>query len=386
VADHAWRTAGTGGGTIGADIDGIITGTTGVITGVPVEFPTFSTLTLPGGTEQAVYSAEVITTGGTGAHTLTVTSGTLPTGLTLTKNVISGTPTTAATYTFTITATDVLSASSSKDYSIVIAAASLGTVTITTTDADLSDATTIEDYSETLTATGGSATYVWSLVDGSGILPPGLALSATGTIAGRATSPGVFAFTILVTSGAISDTETYTISVTTGGTPVDPIGGKRRPKNWSGQERYSYRRDDCSALTTADDGVRVRDVCIDSNNVTWTVTATSPTVTVKDIRLPDRATTTVDGATTFAVTTTYHIVLACTGAETINTITGGVAGMLLTIEHTDTDCTFADDDSATATDAIDLTGTATNDVGAVNKMIGLIYNGTHWLQLYESDN
>lgn len=98
-----------------------------------------------------------------------------------------------------------------------------------------------------------------------------------------------------------------------------------------------------------------------------------------------RPTTTVDGATTFAVTTSY-LVLACTGAETINTITGGVTGQIVLIENTDTDCTIADDDDATASNAVDLTGTATNDVGAVAKVITLIYNGTYWLQTAESDN
>ena len=94
---------------------------------------------------------------------------------------------------------------------------------------------------------------------------------------------------------------------------------------------------------------------------------------------------TVDGATTFAVTSSY-ITLACTGAEAIDTITGGVTGMRLYIEHTDTDCTLNDDDAATAADAIDLTGAAANDVGAAKKVITLIYNGTDWLQVGESDN
>lgn len=100
---------------------------------------------------------------------------------------------------------------------------------------------------------------------------------------------------------------------------------------------------------------------------------------------PSRNTVTVNGATTFAVTSAY-IVLECTGAETINTITGGLTGTVLHIENSDTECTIADDDSATATDAVDLTGAGANDVGAVAKVITLIYNGTHWLQTAESDN
>ena len=96
-------------------------------------------------------------------------------------------------------------------------------------------------------------------------------------------------------------------------------------------------------------------------------------------------TKTVDAATTFAATNNYELLL-CTGAETINTITGGTNGMFLVLSHGDTDCTIADDDDPTAADAIDLTGTATNDVGAVKKNIVLVYNGTDWSQVSESDN
>ena len=98
-----------------------------------------------------------------------------------------------------------------------------------------------------------------------------------------------------------------------------------------------------------------------------------------------RNTVTVDGATTFALTSGY-IVLVCTGAETINTITGGTPGAVIHIENSDSECTIADDDDATAANAIDLTGAATTDVGAVAKVITLIYNGSHWLQTAESDN
>lgn len=107
-------------------------------------------------------------------------------------------------------------------------------------------------------------------------------------------------------------------------------------------------------------------------------------VTTKQVPVSIQSVT-VDGATTFAVTSNV-VLLACTGAETINTITGGVSGMLLTLEHTDTECTIADDDAATASNAVDLTGAATSDVGAVNKMLVLYYNGSYWMEVAESDN
>ena len=88
---------------------------------------------------------------------------------------------------------------------------------------------------------------------------------------------------------------------------------------------------------------------------------------------------TVDGATTFAVTACL-VNLSCTGAETINTITGGALGMTIQLINSDTDCTIADDDAATASNAIDLVGTAANEVGVVNEIITLIYNGTYWVE------
>ena len=126
---------------------------------------------------------------------------------------------------------------------------------------------------------------------------------------------------------------------------------------------------------------------VNIGDATVTSVTSLGTITYVNARLAmaTRQAPTVDAATTFAITSSY-VVLACTGAETINTITGGVTGAVVWLENTDTDCTIADDDDPTAANAIDLTGTATNDVGAVAKVIGLIYNGTSWLQIFESDN
>ena len=95
----------------------------------------------------------------------------------------------------------------------------------------------------------------------------------------------------------------------------------------------------------------------------------------------------LDGVTTFTATSSY-IVLTCTGAETLNTITitGVATGTILDVEHGDTDCTIADDEDPTAANAIDLAGAAT-DVGAVNKIITLRrHSGGYWVQLSESVN
>jgi len=69
------------------------------------------------------YSKTITATGGTPPYTFTVSSGALPPGLSLnpTTGVISGTPTTAGTFNFTIIATDANGCPGSRTYAFVIA-------------------------------------------------------------------------------------------------------------------------------------------------------------------------------------------------------------------------------------------------------------------------
>ena len=71
--------------------------------GVVNHAPTITTVSLPNGTEGTSYS-QTLTATGTTPITWSVTSGSLPTGLSLNGNTISGTPTTAGTSTFTVKA------------------------------------------------------------------------------------------------------------------------------------------------------------------------------------------------------------------------------------------------------------------------------------------
>ena len=54
-------------------------------------------------------------------------------------------------------------------------------------------------YSQSLSATGGTLPYTWSLVPGLGTLPAGLSLSGTGVISGTPTTAGTSNFTVRVT-------------------------------------------------------------------------------------------------------------------------------------------------------------------------------------------
>jgi M6 family metalloprotease-like protein len=67
-------------------------------------------------------------------------------------------------------------------------------------------------YADTLRASGGGATQNWQIVLGG--LPPGLALSVTGRITGFPSQVGQFPFTVRVVSGAQSQQQSYSISVT----------------------------------------------------------------------------------------------------------------------------------------------------------------------------
>jgi hypothetical protein len=70
-------------------------------------------------------------------------------------------------------------------------------------------------YADTLTATGGTTPYTWSV--SAGTLPAGITLTAsTGVLAGSPTTAGTFSFTVKVTD-ASSQTATKATSITIAG-------------------------------------------------------------------------------------------------------------------------------------------------------------------------
>jgi hypothetical protein len=86
--------------------------------------PTISTVSLPAGAVDTAYSQTLAATGGTTPYNWSVSSGTLPAGLSLsTGGVLSGTPTTAESSSFTVRVAGANSASSTKDFSVTINAA-----------------------------------------------------------------------------------------------------------------------------------------------------------------------------------------------------------------------------------------------------------------------
>jgi len=168
---------------------------------------TITTSSLPADTISIAYNQTLAATGGTGAKTWAVSSGTLPTGLSLNASTgaITGTPTAAGTSNFTARATDTVGATGTKALSIVINPA----VTITTSS--LPGGSVGTAYNQTLAATGGTGAKTWAIASGS--LPAGLSLNtATGAITGTPTTSGTSNFTARATD-TVAATGTKALSI-----------------------------------------------------------------------------------------------------------------------------------------------------------------------------
>ena len=86
--------------------------------------PTISTVSLPAGSVSTAYSQTLEATGGTTPYNWSVSSGTLPAGLSLSATgVLDGMPTAEGTSSFTVRVAGANSASSTKDFSVTINAA-----------------------------------------------------------------------------------------------------------------------------------------------------------------------------------------------------------------------------------------------------------------------
>jgi len=177
---------------------------------------TLSPTTLSSGTVGTSYSTTLTASGGTSPYTYAVTSGSLPAGLSLSSGVISGTPTTAGSYTFTVTATDNSSYTGSQSYTLVIN--SVPTITLTPTT--LSAGTVGTSYSATLTASGGASPYTYSVT---GSLPTGLSLSSSGAISGTPTAVGSYTFTVTATdSSSYTGSRSYILVINSPAISITP--------------------------------------------------------------------------------------------------------------------------------------------------------------------
>jgi hypothetical protein len=181
--------------------------------------PAIAPATLPGGNVGTPYNQTVTVAGGVAPYTLSIT-GTQITGVTFTAGAtsatLSGIPTAAATYGFTVTAKDSgnPAQTSSMPYSVVIGAQ----LPLNITNTSLPSGALNTVYGPvSITATGGFAPYSFGATG----LPTGLTLSSGGSLSGTPTAAGSFSASITVTdSEAVPATKTVTLPLTITAPPL----------------------------------------------------------------------------------------------------------------------------------------------------------------------
>jgi hypothetical protein len=176
--------------------------------------------TPPSGTVTYPYPgfAFSVASGGSPPFTWTVTAGSLPPGLTLgSDGSLSGTPTSAGTGAFTVTASDSASPPGTASQSFSVLINNPGAPIITRTPPP-PPATNGIYYAYQFAETGGALPLSWAA---SGALPPGLALGSDGSLTGTPTATNSFTFTVTLTdSASATDSVAFTIMVNNPPSPV----------------------------------------------------------------------------------------------------------------------------------------------------------------------
>jgi hypothetical protein len=152
---------------------------------------TITTTSLPDATVGSNYSQALATSGGTPPFHWTLASGTLPAGVNLTGGgTLSGTPSAAGSFSFTVMVTDSKSATDSQALNLTVFAP------LAVTTASLAGGTVGTAYQQAVSASGGKGGNSWSVT--AGAVPAGLTLGADGSITGTPTTVGTANFTVQV--------------------------------------------------------------------------------------------------------------------------------------------------------------------------------------------
>ncbi|MBQ9566353.1 MAG: putative Ig domain-containing protein [Synergistaceae bacterium] len=182
--------------------------------------PTITTSSLSQGTEGMAYSATLLASV---ASTWTLDSGSLPGGLTLgSDGVISGTPTAAGTFTFTVKATSAAGNSVTKTLSITIKQASpSGTKPVIAAN-NIPNIPVNTDFSITFAVSAGSTPITWELIGGN--LPDGLSLASNGTLSGKPTKAATYRFTLKAQNAYGFATQQFQVTIeSASSSPVVPV-------------------------------------------------------------------------------------------------------------------------------------------------------------------
>lgn len=150
---------------------------------------------LPAGIQSVPYS-NILSATGTAPIGWTISAGSLPTGLSLVIDTITGTPTGSGTSSFSIQATNTVGVSTNGPIACSLTINSSPTRPTITTTCPLPPATQFVAYSTTLTASG-DVPITWTISSGS--LPTGLNLSGA-VVSGTPTVNGSSSFGIQATN------------------------------------------------------------------------------------------------------------------------------------------------------------------------------------------
>ena len=167
------------------------------------------------------YAQAFFFSGGAAPYTWSVASGSLPPGLALTSpyassgdndSQLSGTPTTAGTFSFTMRVSDFDGQQATQRFTLTADPP----LQISTTP--LATGTVGVPYSRDLIAQGGAPPYSWFVVNNINELPPGLTLGATApdfnnVLTGTPTQAGTFSFPMQVQDSQ-DNTANGTVTVT----------------------------------------------------------------------------------------------------------------------------------------------------------------------------
>ncbi|MBI3422190.1 MAG: putative Ig domain-containing protein [Acidobacteria bacterium] len=199
--------------------------------------PTIALSALATPTLNTAYNQTISATPAGGNYVYAVSSGALPAGLALNAatGALTGTPTAAGAYSFTLTATGFGTCTGSRTYSGVIAS-TCPTITLSA----LPNGQPGQLYSQVVTGSP-SATYSYAVTAGS--VPPGLTfIAAGGLLYGYPTAAGTYNFTITATdANNCTGARAYTLSIGSGAAALamqaDYDGdGKADPALWAAQE------------------------------------------------------------------------------------------------------------------------------------------------------
>ncbi len=188
------------------------------------------TVTNPGsqtGTVGTAASLQISATDSASGQTLTYSATGLPAGLSINSStgLISGTPTTAGSYSVTVTATDTTGASGSASFTWTINSATGNTVTVTNPGSQTGTVGTAASLQIKATDSASGQTLTYSATG----LPAGLSISSTsGLISGTPTTVGTYSVTVTAkdTTGASGSASfTWTISAAASGCTAQQLLG-----------------------------------------------------------------------------------------------------------------------------------------------------------------